>query len=244
MDGTETRVPDAPLISEPVTDPVSQQLSWTAPVNSVMFPLASFPESGRVSADILCDGTILSKPKRKSPKKLKSPIKNGELASSDQGSMAITSPTSSITSSVIPILRQKSHHNQSLLFSNLVAMVPPRMKDKSLTYVNYLNAFSNSLMVHPPVKRGAAKGVGVPNTAKSSVEEEGKVITDGKIQNDPPSRQIVDFEHGWRLGATIPYIQDFDRDRCAHADSFCPFSKREGYAYCEKHLLDDKVRQL
>ena len=102
-------------------------------------------------------------------------------------------------------------------------------KERNLIYVNYLNAFANSLTVHPPWKRTGQKAAA------------GCAMEDLPSTVGSTSHSTLDFETGGlRPGQTTAYMADVDRDRCGHVESFCPFSKRDGYTYCEKHLLDDK----
>ncbi|OQV16893.1 hypothetical protein BV898_09063 [Hypsibius exemplaris] len=171
-------------------------------------------------------------PARKAVKKRKVESKtNGVSPFTDAGSTSVPSPCSSVITSASTAAPSRPRGKDPSTLP-LTGYVASKDKERNLIYVNYLNAFSNSLTVHPPWKRSSPKAPGIgPAPAADEASSPGGA----------PSLGTVDFETGGlRAGLTTLYLPDVDRDRCGHAESFCPFSKREGYSFCEKHLLDDK----
>lgn len=168
----------------------------------------------------------------KKPVKKRKMEKNGaspfSMASDIIGAASIPSPCSSVVTSASTAGNRAKNSSMSAL--PVTGYVTSKDKERNLIYVNYLNAFANSLTVHPPWKRTGQKGAsGLPSSEDSQT-------TVGTLNSSS-----LDFEvGGLRPHQTTPYLPDVDQDRCGHADSFCPFSKRDGYTYCEKHLLDDK----
>ena len=151
--------------------------------------------------------------------------KNGSGITGDPGpssSSVVSSPNASAVSSFSRAKPQST--NVPAVPRSALSRVAS--KDNPITYVSYLNAFSNSLITHPPMKRSLSK----PSSGVSSASED---------TLHPPS-SLLDFEGSSALKQALPYHVDLDMERCGHVESFCPFSKREGYFFCEKHLLDDK----